>query len=224
MSRPFLLVVAFASVLVGVGLQRTAPALAQAVEHRMLQGSGRNTVAQRADFGEAGALHEDVRRLSMGVDRAGRSSAPMQRLQPLDPMRVRMPKDLALFADELARFVDGPFADPTAQQELVRGKYLPRTHLGLDYFDASINRIAAWVIGTRNFLKALLIAMLEPIEKLRAAENSGDLTARLALQEEAKSMPFGAVWDAYCERQNVPVGEKWLAEVKAYEAKVNLNR
>ncbi len=123
MSRPFLLVATFATVLVGVGLQRTAPALAEAVEHRMLQGSGRNTVAQRADFGEAGALHEDVRRLSMGVDRAGRSSAPMQRLQPLDPMRVRMPKDLALFADELARFVDGPFADPTAQQELVRHGY-----------------------------------------------------------------------------------------------------
>jgi len=109
-------------------------------------------------------------------------------------------------------------------QELVRGKYLPRTHLGLDYFDASINRIAAWVIGTRNFLKALLIAMLEPIDKLRAAEHSGDLTPRLALQEEAKSMPFGAVWDAYCEQQNVPVGEKWLAEVKSYETKVLTGR
>ncbi len=105
-------------------------------------------------------------------------------------------------------------------QELVRGAFLPRTHLGLDYFDASINRVAAWVIGTRNFLKALLIAMLEPIDKLRAAENSGDLTTRLALQEEAKTMPFGAVWDAYCEQQNVPVGEAWLAEVKGYETKV----
>ena len=105
-------------------------------------------------------------------------------------------------------------------QELVRGAFLPRTHLGLDYFDASINRVAAWVIGTRNFLKALLIAMLEPIDKLRAAENSGDLTTRLALQEEAKTMPFGAVWDAYCEQQNVPIGEAWLAEVKGYETKV----
>ena len=122
-SRPFLLVAGFATVLVGVGLHRTAPALAQAVEHRMLHGSGRNTVAQRADFGEAGALHEDVRRLSMGVDRAGRSSAPMQRLQPLDPMRVRMPQDLALFADELARFVEAPFVDATAQGDLVRHGY-----------------------------------------------------------------------------------------------------
>lgn len=109
-------------------------------------------------------------------------------------------------------------------QELVRGKFLPRTHLGLDYFDASINRVAAWVIGTRNFLKALLIAMLEPIDKLRAAENSGDLTTRLALQEEAKTMPFSAVWDAHCEQQNVPVGEAWLVEVKRYERDVLGNR
>lgn len=122
-SRPFLLVACFASVLVGVGLHRTAPVLAQAVEQRMLHGSGRNTVAQRADFGESGALHEDVRRLAMGVDRAGRSAAPMQRLQPLDPTRVHMPQDLALFADELARFVEAPFLDATAQRDLVRHGY-----------------------------------------------------------------------------------------------------
>jgi L-rhamnose isomerase len=102
-------------------------------------------------------------------------------------------------------------------QELVRGNYLERTHIGLDYFDASINRIAAWVIGTRNMLKALLIALLDPIDKLRAAENSGDLTARLALLEEAKTLPAGAVWDYYCAQQNVPVGTAWLDEVRAYE-------
>lgn len=122
-SRPFMLVVTFASALVGVGLHRSAPAFAAAVEHRMLQGAGRNTVAQRAYFGEEGALHEDVRRLSMGIDRAGRGSAPMQRLQSLDPTRVRMPKDLALFADELARFVDAAFVDPTAKQELMQHGY-----------------------------------------------------------------------------------------------------
>lgn len=104
-------------------------------------------------------------------------------------------------------------------QELVRGKYLPRTHLGLDYFDASINRIAAWTIGTRNTLKALLIALLEP-PALREAEKSGDLTTRLALMEEAKSLPWGAVWDAYCESQNVPSGVNWLAGVKRYEETV----
>lgn len=94
-----------------------------------------------------------------------------------------------------------------------------RVHLGLDYFDASINRIAAWVIGTRNLQKALLLALLEP-PAIRAAELAGDLTARLALQEESKSLPFGAAWDYYCETKGVPVGEAWLAEVKAYEKNV----
>jgi hypothetical protein len=80
-------------------------------------------------------------------------------------------------------------------QELVRGNYLSRTHIGLDFFDASINRIAAWVIGTRNMLRALLIALLEP-PRIREAELAGDSTTRLAMQEEAKTLPFGAVWDA----------------------------
>ncbi|MES2476275.1 MAG: L-rhamnose isomerase [Verrucomicrobiota bacterium] len=103
--------------------------------------------------------------------------------------------------------------------ELVRNKLLGRTHIGLDFFDASINRIAAWTIGTRNTLKALLMALLEPAS-LREAEKSGDLTARLALLEETKSLPWAAVWDAYCERQEVPVGGDWLSEVKAYERAV----
>ena len=105
-------------------------------------------------------------------------------------------------------------------QELVRGDYLDETHIGLDYFDASINRIAAWVIGTRNMLKALLLAMLEPTAKLQVAETSGDYTTRLALMEEAKTLPFSAVWDYYCEKNGVPVGEAWLADVKQYEKSV----
>ena len=91
-----------------------------------------------------------------------------------------------------------------------------RVRIGLDYFDASINRIAAWVIGTRSLLRALLLALLEP-PAIRAVELAGDNTARLALQEEARSLPFGAVWDYYCESKGVPVGEAWLAEVKGYE-------
>jgi L-rhamnose isomerase len=108
--------------------------------------------------------------------------------------------------------------------ELVRGDFLERTHLGLDYFDASINRVAAWVIGARNFQKALLLALLEPRERLRAAEAEGDFTTRLALQEEAKSLPFGAVWDFACERAGVPVGEAWLGEVLKYERAVLAKR
>jgi L-rhamnose isomerase len=92
--------------------------------------------------------------------------------------------------------------------------------IGLDYFDASINRIAAWVIGTRNMQRALLLALLAPVERLRTAEKAGDRTSRLALLEEAKTLPFAAVWDYYCESEEVPVGERWLAEVKRHERDV----
>ena len=104
--------------------------------------------------------------------------------------------------------------------EVVRGGAPERIHIGLDFFDASINRIAAWVIGTRNALKALLLALLEPLGKLRELENAGDYTSRLALLEESKSLPFSAVWNEHCERQNVPVGAAWLGEVKDYEQRV----
>jgi L-rhamnose isomerase len=104
-------------------------------------------------------------------------------------------------------------------REIIAGGYARRVHLGLDYFDASINRIAAWVIGARNLLRVLLLALLEP-PAIRAAELAGDFTARLALQEEARSLPFGAVWDYFCESKGVPVGEAWLAEVKAYEKNI----
>jgi L-rhamnose isomerase len=107
-------------------------------------------------------------------------------------------------------------------QELVRGDYLSRVHIGLDYFDASINRVAAWVIGTRCMLKALLLALLEPIQKQRELETTGDLTARLAWLEEIKTLPAGAVWDFCCLQQNVPVGTGWLDHVRAHERVVAL--
>jgi L-rhamnose isomerase len=104
--------------------------------------------------------------------------------------------------------------------ELVRGNFLERTHIGLDFFDASINRVAAWIIGTRNMIKALLKALLEPTKALRDAEAAGDYTSRLALLEEYKTLPFGPVWDYYCLKSNVPVGAAWLAEIKTYEKDV----
>ena len=105
-------------------------------------------------------------------------------------------------------------------REIVANGFTSRVHIGLDYFDASINRIAAWTIGTRNMLRALLLALLEPTAKLRAAESAGDYTTRLGLQEEIKSLPVGAVWDSYCLKQGVPPGEAWLAEVKRHEIEV----
>jgi len=109
-------------------------------------------------------------------------------------------------------------------QELVRSGKLDKVHIGLDFFDASINRIAAWVIGTRCMIKALLIALLEPTDMLRKAEKSGDFTLRLAMLEELKTLPYGAVWDYYCARSDVPVGSSWLADVKAYEKNVLAKR
>jgi L-rhamnose isomerase len=109
-------------------------------------------------------------------------------------------------------------------QEVVRGDFMDRVHIGLDFFDASINRVAAWVIGTRCMLKALLMALLEPIPRLREVEATGDFTARLAMLEELKTLPYGAVWDFYCLKQSVPVGPAWLEKVKAYEGNVLVRR
>ncbi len=109
-------------------------------------------------------------------------------------------------------------------QEIVRGSYLDRVHIGLDFFDASINRVAAWTIGTRNALRALLMALLEPVAQLRELELTGDFTARLTLLEELKGLPFGAVWDQYCLQQNVPVGIAYLDEIRAYEKQVLAHR
>jgi L-rhamnose isomerase len=102
-------------------------------------------------------------------------------------------------------------------QEIVRGGFLERVHIGLDYFDASINRVAAWVIGTRNALRALLMALLEPIDHMRELEVAGDYTARLALLEGLKGLPSGAVWDYFCLQQGVPVGAGFMDEIQAYE-------
>jgi L-rhamnose isomerase len=108
--------------------------------------------------------------------------------------------------------------------ELVRNDYLNRTHIGLDYFDASINRVAAWVIGARAMIKALLIALVEPTARLRELENTGDFTGRLAMLEECKMLPFAAVWDYYCLSSAVPVGPAWLDEVHRYERDVQSKR
>lgn len=109
-------------------------------------------------------------------------------------------------------------------QEIVRGGYTERVHIGLDYFDASINRIAAWVIGTRNTVRALLTALLEPYEQARALEISGDYTGRLALLEELKALPSNAVWDEYCLRQGVPVGFGFMDVIRSYEKDVLAQR
>jgi L-rhamnose isomerase len=118
------------------------------------------------------------------------------------------------------------FDDPTRAllEEVVRGRHLDRVSIGLDFFDASINRVAAWVIGTRNTQKALLSALLEPTARLQEYERTGDFTARLALMEEIKTLPFGAVWDEFCRRASVPIGMSWLDQVRRYEKETLASR
>lgn len=104
--------------------------------------------------------------------------------------------------------------------EAKRADMLKKLHIGLDYFDASINRIFAWAVGLRNADRALLSALLEPTERIKEAEKAGDYGLRLALSEEAKALPSSAVWDYLCLTKNVPAGMEWLKEVKSYESEV----
>lgn len=128
---------------------------------------------------------------------------------------VRWDSDhVVIFDDELCAIM----------QELNRNDLFDKTYIALDFFDASINRIAAWVIGMRNTIKAMIFAMLEPVDVLKNAEAEGDLTTRLAMLEEYKSYPFAAVWDYYCAMMDVPVKESWLDDVRAYEKEVLAKR
>jgi L-rhamnose isomerase len=104
--------------------------------------------------------------------------------------------------------------------EVVRSQALDRIHIALDYFDASLNRIGAWVLGARSVLKALLIALLEPHEKIKGLDPASKALDRLSLLEELKTLPFGAVWDYHCLRSGVPAADGWLSEVEAYENRV----
>lgn len=109
-------------------------------------------------------------------------------------------------------------------KEIVRCDALQRVHIGLDYFDASINRIGAYVVGSRATQKCMMQALLEPLDTLRQYEAEGKGFERLALLEEAKSLPWNAVWDMFCLKNNVPVGEDFIPEVQRYEAEVTSKR
>ena len=139
---------------------------------------------------------------------------------------------LALFSNGLMLHVSRPvrwdsdhvvIMDDELQEiakELVRNDLLGKTAIGLDFFDATINRIAAWVVGTRNTQKALLKAMLEPTEELKQMELDFDFTSRLVYTEELKDFPYSDVWNYFCLKNNVPVGLDWLKEVHDYEAEI----
>lgn len=124
---------------------------------------------------------------------------------------VRWDSDhVVLFDDEIKEIA----------KEIVRNDALDKVIIGLDFFDASINRVAAWIVGTRSMQKSLLFALLQPNEKLKALQDSYEFTEKMVIMEEAKTLPFGDIWEKYCETQNVPSTEKWFDEVKKYESEV----
>jgi L-rhamnose isomerase len=134
----------------------------------------------------------------------------------LDELLLHVSRGVRWDSDHVVTFNDDLQA---IAQEIVRADALDRVHVGLDYFDASINRLAAWTIGTRNTIRAVLNALLEPLEMMKTAEAEGDFSQRLALQEELKAMPSNAVWDFYCLQKNVPVGIAFMDVIKDYEKK-----
>jgi L-rhamnose isomerase len=134
----------------------------------------------------------------------------------LDELLLHVSRGVRWDSDHVVTFNDDLGA---IAQEIVRADALERIHIGLDYFDASINRLAAWTVGARNTLRALLNALLEPLDMLRTHEAEGDFSSRLALQEELKVMPSNAVWDYYCMQKDVPVGVAFMDVIKDYEKK-----
>lgn len=139
----------------------------------------------------------------------------------LDKLLLHVSRGVHWDSDHVVTFSDDLQA---IAQEIVRADALDRVHIGLDYFDASINRIAAWTIGARNTLRALLNALLEPLEHLRRVESEGNFSLRLALLEELKLMPANAVWDYYCMIKNVPVGVAFMDVIQNYETEVLAKR
>ncbi len=135
----------------------------------------------------------------------------------LDEILLHVSRPVRWDSDHVVLLDDATIA---IAQEIVRADAIDRVHIGLDFFDASINRLAAWIIGARNMRKALLLALLEPVAKQADAERRFDGTELLALFEEQKSLPWQAVWEFYCASRDVPVGIEWLDMVRKYEANV----
>lgn len=138
-----------------------------------------------------------------------------------DKLLLHVSRPIRWDSDHVVAFDDETRA---IMEELVRMNALDRVYIATDYFDASINRIVAWVVGARNTRKALLAALLQPVDKMKAMEAAGDLSSRLAYTQEFRAAPFSLVWDYYCARENAGAGLSWLDDVKKYEADVLLKR
>ncbi len=138
-----------------------------------------------------------------------------------DSVLLHVSRPIRWDSDHVVAFDDETKA---IMEELVRMNKLDKTYIATDFFDASINRIAAWVIGLRNTRKAILAALLQPVEMMKKLEADGDVSGRLAVTQEFKAAPFSLVWDYYCKKSNKGVGLEWLDEVRKYEKEVLLAR
>jgi L-rhamnose isomerase len=139
----------------------------------------------------------------------------------VDELAIHVSRGVRWDSDHVVLFDDALTA---LMQEIVRAGALARVRLALDYFDGELNRVGAWVVGARATLRALLFALLEPTARLRQYEEAGDKFAGLALAEELKTLPFGAVWDYHCLNAGMPTGASWLAAVHDYEKRVLRDR
>lgn len=138
-----------------------------------------------------------------------------------DKLPLHVTRPMRWDSDHVVRFED---EIKEIAVEMVRNQALDKVLIGLDYFDASINRVAAWVLGTRNMQKALLFALLQPHAQLKKLQDESNFTRLLVMQEELKTLPFGTVWEEYCRRQQVPADGRWLGLVEEYEQNVLLKR
>ena len=173
--------------------------------------------------------------IGYGVSRQKMITLDMGHFHPTESVADKL-SSLLLYVPEIMLHVSRPVRwdsdhvtimnDETLDlcQEIVRCNALDRVHIGLDFFDASINRIGAYVIGARATQKSMLRALLEPTAKLREYEANNQLFERLALLEEAKVLPWNAVWDMFCLKNNVPVGEEYIPDIEKYEAEVTSKR
>lgn len=135
-----------------------------------------------------------------------------------DKVPLHVTRPVRWDSDHVVLF-DDPIKEVATEIAAIPGAW-DKVIIGLDFFDASINRVGAWATGTRAMEKSLLYALLQPSARLKELQDTYQFTEKMILGEQAKSMPFGAVWDEYCRRQNVPVDGGLFTEVATYEAKI----
>ena len=202
------------------GQRHHADQLKDSVESKLFGIGSESFVAGSHDFYLAWALQNSTM-LCMDIGHYHPTENVADKLSALlpffDELLLHVTRGVRWDSDHVVTFGDEV---RTLMEEIVRADALGRVHIALDYFDASLNRVGAWAIGARSTLKALLFALLEPTAAIRECEEKGDGFGRLALLEDAKTLPFGAVWDYYLHRNNIAADALWLEDIRRHEQQV----